>query len=335
MKLYNKHGKLNKEEEMILQSIERIIQEKGINPNQVPESETLDDLISVLKMLENEPKPNEAEKQAQTEHSSDIAEPNEIQKKDIINKLEDVLENNEVETQSNDSNSLKQEIRDNNQDELPDEISQIGGETSELAGENPQDFINEDYDPFAEPIIERSYNANGSSEKEQNELGIEGLNESSNTPLDDLNPRTKRKAAEQTANAILKTYSHIAPKPFKWLSKFPEAKIEKMAFKGELDVTIEVADGLSFDEYVKETNKQIDELFEVDEDTIEEIKEPLIEVLMEQDLELTPKQRLGMAIASHVLEMLTTSIQLWQTNKRVLEYQKHLTQVMASSRKAA
>lgn len=215
----------------------------------------------------------------------------------------------------------------------PDEI---------LEGEK-ETIISSDYDPFADPIIERSYNQSKVSEgvNETTGLGVdplsfdEDLEESVSTPLDDLNPKTKRRAAEQSADAILKGYAKMAPEPFKWLCKFPESKIEKMSFKGELDTSIEVEEGVPFDTYMKQTNAAIDEIFEVQEETIDEIREPLIEVLMEQKMELTPQQRLGMAVVSHLIQMFTMAMKLWGQNKRILEYQKHLTQVMSQARPAA
>ena len=98
-----------------------------------------------------------------------------------------------------------------------------------------------------------------------------------------------------------------------------------MAFDGELDVSIEVSEGLTFDDYMRQTNEQIDEIFEVQEETIAEIRESLIEVLMEQELELTPTQRLTMAVLSHLIQMLTVALKLRKQNNRILSYQQHLT----------
>ncbi len=123
----------------------------------------------------------------------------------------------------------------------------------------------------------------------------------------------------------MKGYAQLAPIPFKWMSKFPESKIEKMAFNGQLDLSIEVSEGVSFDDYMKQTNEQLDEIFEVDSDTLNDIREPLIEVLMEQNMELTPTQRLIAAVLSHLTQMFTVAFKLRQQNNRILAYQKHLT----------
>jgi len=195
-------------------------------------------------------------------------------------------------------------------------------------------FEQSDYDPFADPIVERSYNQQtktGEESTEQKEADSLNLEETT-TPLDDLNPKTKRRAAEQTADAILKGYKQFAPEPFKWWCKFPESKIEQMTFEGEIDPNIEVEQGVTFEQYMKQTNEQLDEIFEVQDETLEEIKEPLVEVLMEQQLELTPQQRLGMAVLSHLVQMFTMAMKLWGQNKRILEYQKHLTQMAYQAR---
>ena len=151
------------------------------------------------------------------------------------------------------------------------------------------------------------------------------LEEANQTPVDKLNPVTKRRAAEQTANALLKGYAKIVPIPFKWLAKIDESKVEKLAFEGQIDITIEVSEGMTFDDYMKQTNAQVDEIFEIEDDTLDEIREPLVEVLMEQELELTPQQRLGMAVFSHLIQMLTVALKLRKQNNRILEYQKNIT----------
>lgn len=294
MSYFKKTGRPTDDESRLIAVIDRMIEQLGISPSEIPDCETLDDLLEVKLMLENdlaqqskqqvdEPEPEEPEEQ-QEEYLSAMEEPLQTVESEPINEA------------------------------LPDDDS---------------DFIIEDYDPFSDPIIERSYNKPGEQSAdggttEKDELELE---ESAGSGLSDLNPATKRRAAEQTADAILKGYARLVPEPFKWLSKFPEDKIDRMTQTGELDVSIQVSDGTTFDEYMRQTNEQIDEIFEVSEDTLEEIKEPLVEVLMEQQLELTPQQRLMMAVVSHLVQMLTVALKLRKQNQRILTYQQHLTQL--------
>lgn len=50
---------------------------------------------------------------------------------------------------------------------------------------------------------------------------------------------------------ILKVYFKVVLMFFKWWVKFLESKIEKMVFNGEIDLLIEVLEGVIFDDYMK------------------------------------------------------------------------------------
>ncbi len=304
MNFFKKVGRPTEDEQRMIQSIERIITNKGIPLDEIPECQNLEDLIEVKTLLESYTPP--------------------------VQEVENlpISDNDQEESYDEDENDHEvSEVTDWEDNEEQEEHERINANESEQAeqknNEKPQ-FIAENYDPFADPIIERSYNQTQGINQEQEDPDEEPL-DLENTNVKDLNPATKRKAAEQTANALLKGYARLVPEPFKWMAKLPEAKIEKMAFNGDLDLTIEVSEGISFDDYMKQTNEQIDEIFKVEEDTLDEIREPLIEVLMEQQLELTPTQRLTMAIISHLAQMFTVALKLRQQNNRILSYQKHLT----------
>jgi hypothetical protein len=300
-------GRYTIEEQAMVEAIERLIAEKGIDPATIPECNTIDDLIGVKQLLESYTgSETENEFQDAGEQQPAASEPE---------TFEDVEELNESE--------------------VPGEIDE-GIPAGDELGESH--FISDDYNPFEEPIIERSYNtAQGITEQAPEDPDEEQLilEDSKKTPLSDLPPNTKRKAAEQTAATLLKGYAQIVPQPFKWLAKLPEQKIEKLAFNGELDLSIEVQEGVTFDDYMKQTNAQIDEIFEVDDETLSDIREPLIEVLMEQDLQLTPTQRLVAAIISHLSQMLMIALKLRSQNNRILSYQKHLTYLSKGGQVAA
>lgn len=299
MDFYKKQGagRFSLEEQALIDDIKRVVAEKGIRPEAIPECKSIEDLIYAKQFvdeLDDHPDrqtfddfdEDEFEERTETEESESEVEQ---------------LEAEEVETET--------EIDERHETEEKERL------------------ISEDYNPFADPIIERSYNQAGGGSLtpvDDNEEGLE-LEESKGNPLSDLPPHTKRRAAEQTADTLLKGYAQLAPIPFKWMAKFPESKIEKMTFNGQIDLSIEVSDGVSFDDYMKQTNEQLDEIFEVDSDTLSDIREPLIEVLMEQNMELTPTQRLIAAVLSHLAQMFTVAFKLRQQNNRILAYQKHLT----------
>lgn len=311
-------GRYSEDEQLLLNAIEQLIEQKHIPVEQLPECHSLDELIELKNYLES-----------YTE--------------------EPLVEQTPPESLVEQERQQSEELQD--EEETPPELPE-----NEIPGEEPKDelppheeplqeveesdgFISSDYDPFADPIIERSYTAQNGEPTGAEYPTDEGdpleLEDSKQTPLNDLPPTTKRRAAEQTADTLLKGYKQFIPIPFKWLSKFPESKIEKMAFDGVIDLTLEVSEGTTFDDYIKQTNEQIDEIFEVDEDTLNDIREPLIEVLMEQEMQLTPVQRLTAAIFSHLIQMFTVAIDLRKQNNRVLSYQKHLTFLMQGYKAAA
>lgn len=137
--------------------------------------------------------------------------------------------------------------------------------------------------------------------------------------LQDLSPAQKRKSAEKTADAILGIYCQFIPAPFKSFASFKDRKITELSLKKEIDLEMELDGDVTVGEYIKNQNTQIEEIFTVSEQQKQEIREPLIDVLLEQELALTPTQRLLMAVGGHVVTMGIASYQLSQNNKMALE----------------
>ncbi|NGF76845.1 hypothetical protein G5B10_13240 [Fluviicola sp. SGL-29] len=307
MNFYQKKvGRPTIEESALIDAIEQIVTRKGIPHEEIPNCETLEDLIVLRQFVESYSVNEPVETTEQETHEETQAE--------------ELIEAVETESVTEDVFTHDEEV-----------LKEV------LADESP-DFVATDYEPFSQPVIERSYTSgeritSESEQEHEEDVLLEEAKEK--TPLDDLPPVTKKRAAEQTADALLKGYARLVPEPFKWFSKISEEKVEQMAFDGELDLSIEVSEGLTFDEYVRQTNEQIDEVFEVQEETLEEIREPLIEVLMEQELELTPTQRLTMAVLSHLIQMFTVALKLRKQNNRILAYQQHLTHLYSQRAKTA
>jgi hypothetical protein len=137
--------------------------------------------------------------------------------------------------------------------------------------------------------------------------------------LQDLTPAQKRKSAEKTAEALLNMYCQFVPMPFiKW-STFSEGKIQKMVFENKIDLSMQLENNVSVKDYIDGVNEQAQEVFKVSDETKEEIKDPLIDVLLEQDLALTPTQRLMLAVGGHLVTMGFSAFQLAQNNKQALE----------------
>lgn len=160
--------------------------------------------------------------------------------------------------------------------------------------------------------------------------------ETANPKLDDLSPAQKRKAAEKTADAILLTYQKFVPKPFKALSSFNMRKLQIMEMKNELSLDIQVFDdGTTVKDYCKGVNKQVEETFVITDEMKQEAKDPLVDLLLENNLALTPAQRLLMVVGGHVVQMGVTAIQFMNQNKNALSEFKRFHQESMEVKKAA
>jgi hypothetical protein len=272
-----------------------------------------------------------------------------------------------------DSNGVKYEYADFEGGEFEDEV--VGQETSN----SKADAI--DFNPFSEPVIERSYTKGfmpksedddsdsddddsddegfsdedlkmpndgesiadsedededipepewasgmGSSDSDEDEddedyddEDEDGGDKLGGDNLQDLSPAQKRKAAEKTADALLNMYCQFVPMPFiKW-SSFSEGKLQKMVFENKIDLSMQLENNVSVKDYIDGVNEQAQEVFRVTDETKEDIKDPLIDVLLEQDLALTPTQRLMLAVGGHLVTMGFSAFQLAQNNKQALE----------------
>lgn len=160
--------------------------------------------------------------------------------------------------------------------------------------------------------------------------------DTANPKLDDLSPAQKRKAAEKSADAILMAYQKFVPKPFKAMSSFNMRKLEVMEMKNELALDTECFDdGTTIKEYCKDVNEQVEQTFVITEEMKQEIKEPLVEVLLENNLALTPTQRLLMAVGGQVVQMTITAVGFMQQNKLALSEFKRFHQESMEVKKAA
>lgn len=343
MRFYKKVGRLTEDEQAVIQQIEKLATEKGVPMEELATCHNFDDLLTLLNDLtEGVAPPAALDSKTSLPASEAISHLTEQTAIEGVESGEQVVSEQVTPVTTDDSDQIEQavpvETVENEEPEQKASETIMEGEeqTERIASETTTDSKTdvsafEDYDPFSDEIIERSYNGAEAEPQDKVKETVSSmeseppLTESGSTPVDNLNPNTKRRAAEQTANALLKGYAKLAPKPFKWLAKIDEEKIERLSFDGQIDISIEVSEGMTFDDYMKQTNTQVDEIFEVEQETLDEIREPLVEVLMEQELELTPQQRLAMAVFSHLIQMLTVALKLRKQNNRILAYQKKIT----------
>ena len=343
MRFYKKIGRLTEDERAVIQQIEKLATEKDVPLKELETCHNFDDLLTLLNDLsEGVAPPAAMDSKTDSPTSEAISDSTEQTAIEGVRNGEQVVSEQVVSVVTNDNDQIEQVAPVATNDSKTDaSVETVENEEptqrAEQVAAPPADtdsktsWLVEDYDPFSDEIIERSYNGAEVEPEDKAKETVSSmeseppLTESGSTPVDNLNPNTKRRAAEQTADALLKGYARLAPKPFKWLAKIDEEKIEKLSFDGQIDISIEVSEGMTFDDYMKQTNAQVDEIFEVEQETLDEIREPLVEVLMEQQLELTPQQRLAMAVFFHLIQMLTVALKLRKQNNRILAYQKKIT----------
>lgn len=128
-----------------------------------------------------------------------------------------------------------------------------------------------------------------------------------NPDLQDLTPSQKRKAAEVSADAILLAYGQFAPMPFKMVSTYQikPAKIENLHYKGDLnkDMVVDHNSGMTLIDYCEGKTNAIEGIFDITQKMKEDIKTPLVEVLLENNFALTPTQQLIAVVGMQLGEM--------------------------------
>jgi len=208
---------------------------------------------------------------------------------------------------------------DENDLQQPDGGESVANDLNGISDAN----INEDI-PEPEWANSGSFDEDGQGENGEGEEDYEDEDDEEDGKLgdgnlDDLSPAQKRKSAEKTADAIMQMYSKFAPMPFKSWASFKDTTIQKMILDGRLDANMQLENGVTVKDYIDSQNEQVEDIFEVSEETQQEIKDPLVDVLLEQEIALTPTQRLMIAVGSHVVQMGFSAYQLSQNNKIALE----------------
>jgi len=119
-------------------------------------------------------------------------------------------------------------------------------------------------------------------------------------PTDDepkKSPKEIRDDAEKTADIILSAYQVGVPKILGGLSKYNINKLQKLHKEDKIDIETPLfRDGSNFIDYATSFNSQADEIFKVTPEEVENIRTPLIDVLVEKQAAMTPMQRLMTAV---------------------------------------
>jgi hypothetical protein len=295
--------------------------------------------------------------ESETQPSTESAQTNLVSElqSDIDNDLDNNIKSNtettsstseiHTPTESIENPVIVENNNDSNSRETLGEAHMKDGDDNAVDNDIPDN----DFDPLGEPVVKRSYTAtsntvvneapipepklnqqqpfapqsNGNSTDDfssDNKKSEKQPKENINPKMDDLSPSQKRKAAEQTADAIITTYAHVVPIPFKKISSFNITKMKKLAMDGKINLDLPILDdGTRVIDYAEGTNKQVDNLFEVTEDMKQEVKEPLIDVLLENNFALTPTQRLLMAVGGHLVTFGVKAVELLQQKSMAME----------------
>ena len=193
-------------------------------------------------------------------------------------------------------------------------------------GQGIEDFEEPQFIPFSEEptpevddvqVVEPTQPSQPrQSSSSDEDLGVKGASS-----------QEKRRNAEKAAEGLLAVYAQYLPRPFKHLSKFKDGDIAKLEMNNEINTQMIVtADGQTVGGYIQQTNSQVDQIFTVTDEQLEEVKEPLIDYLVEKDIQMSPAARLGMAIGSHIFAFGVATFQMWQQNKDALNTFKEFHQ---------
>ncbi len=149
-----------------------------------------------------------------------------------------------------------------------------------------------------------------------------------NPSLQEQTPKQKREGAEQMANALLLAYGEFAPIPFKKISthNISKSKIQNLHFKGELDkdMIIDTRTDTTLIEYCEIKTNQVEGIFNITQEMKDDIRPPLIEVLMENGLAMTATQRLMMAVGTQLVGMGFKAFEIMQETKNDMKEFKRM-----------
>lgn len=132
-------------------------------------------------------------------------------------------------------------------------------------------------------------------------------------------PAEKKKNATKMADTLLMLYQSNVPLLFQSVAKFNEGKISKMELNGEIDLLMPIMeDGTTVGQYINRVNTQVEQTFVITDEQVAEVREPLIDYLMEKDFKMTPSQRLLAAVIGQMFTLGITAFGQWRQNRHAL-----------------
>ena len=256
-------------------------------------------------------------------YTENIEDDNDDFKEQIKPKNNDQLKNQETMSE-NGFNPFEQPVIERDYTKgIVDNVDETLYEDAKVVEDFDADGGSDDFQTYEEDDIPQAeFNMNPEEDFSNDDSDMSdggGSSKLAEGNLQDLSPAQKRKSAEKTADAMLGLYCKFVPAPFKQWASFKERKINELSLKKEIDLEMELDGEITIKDYIDNTNREVEAIFEVSEEQKNEIREPLIDVLLEQELALTPTQRLIMAVGGHLTTLSISAFQLAQNNKMALE----------------
>ena len=192
-----------------------------------------------------------------------------------------------------------------------------------------KELLNPDNDiPEPNPNYQKkNTQQNSGQNKNSSDSSSKSQSEPDSDNLKNLSTKEKREAMEKTADTILLAYRNYIPLPFIFFSSYDNKKLEKLHRNDEINLDTQVKrDGTTFREYVKTFNDNVEQAFSVTDAEVEALKDPLVDVLMEKEIALTPTQRLLFTAGQLLVAKVMMSIKFLREKKSDIEEMKEIHQ---------
>ena len=170
-----------------------------------------------------------------------------------------------------------------------------------------------------------SNNYNENQPSPQSENSSNSFNEEKGGNEKKLTAKEQRDGAEKTADIALLAWKNYLPLPFVYFGKIDVKKLKNAEKKGEIDLQAPVdRRGTLFIERVEKFNREVETSFEVTDEEVNAIREPLIDVLMEKEVSLSPTQRLMFVAGQFVVAKVINVVRLISEQREMISDMKEM-----------
>lgn len=168
-------------------------------------------------------------------------------------------------------------------------------------------------------------NPNPNPQSETTSSSSNSFNEEKGGGEKKLTLKEQRDGAEKTADIALLAWKNYLPLPFIYFGKINVKKLKEAEKKGEIDLQAPVdRRGTLIIERIEKFNKDVENSFEVTDEEVNAIKEPLIDVLMEKEVFLTPTQRLIFVAGQFVVAKVINVVKLISEQREMISEMKEM-----------